>query len=135
MSDYRIRRLSEEDIESLAILYSQFWGIDLDCAKMRNKFAELQANPRYAIFCATVDGNDVGSVMGIVYDELYGNCRPFLLMEDLIVDRAYREQGIGKALMAVLEEYAAEHGCWQIQFIINARGAKSYSILLFKFQN
>jgi len=117
MSGYRIRRLSEEDIESLAILYRQFWGVDSDCAKMRNKFAELQANPKYAIFCATVDGNVVGSVMGTVCDELYGNCRPFLLMEDLIVDKAYREQGIGKALMAELEDYAAEHGCSQIQFI------------------
>lgn len=77
----------------------------------------LTRGARASTFCATVDGNVVGSVMGTVCDELYGNCRPFLLMEDLIVDKAYREQGIGKALMAELEDYAAEHGCSQIQFI------------------
>ena len=117
MGDYRIRRMEERDIESLAILYRQFWGVDSDCARMRNKFAELHANPNYAIFCATVNGSVVGSIMGIVCDELYGNFRPFLLVEDLIVDQEYRERGIGRALMAGLENFAKEHNCSQIQFI------------------
>ena len=117
MRDYAIRRLAEEDIQSLALLYTQFWGVESDCVKMKKKFAELRGNPRYAIFCATADGYVVGSIMGILCDEIYGDCRPFLLMEDLIVDQAYRRRGIGKALVAELEDFAREHDCSQIQFI------------------
>jgi hypothetical protein len=39
---------------------------------MKARFRELNANPKYVILCATIDEVVVGSIMGIVCDELYG---------------------------------------------------------------
>jgi hypothetical protein len=34
--------------------------------------------------------------MGILCEELYGQCRPFMAVEDVIVDQAHRRRGIGR---------------------------------------
>jgi len=52
--------------------------------------------------------------MGIVCDELYGNCKPFLVVENMVVDRNYRRKGIGKMLFEELEKQAKIKECSQI---------------------
>lgn len=113
----QIRKMFKEDIPGLALLYKQFWNEDSSIDLMEKKFIELQNNPKY-IFLSAIEGNDlVGSVMGVICDELYGDCKPFLIMEDLIVDHKYRRKGIGKALITEIERQAIEHDCYQILFI------------------
>lgn len=115
-----IRRLQISDLEPLRQLYRQFWGEDSSIERMRERFHEIGSNSRQVIFCATLDNLVVGSVMGIVCDELYGDCKPFLVMEDLIVNMEYRNHGIGRALVRELEHYAKENGCSQMLFITEA---------------
>ena len=81
---------------------------------MKNKFFELQQNDAYILLCAVEKDNIAGSVMGIICEELYGDCQPFLLLENMIVDSAYRKKGIGKALFVELEKRAKSKGCRQI---------------------
>ncbi|MCL2856448.1 MAG: GNAT family N-acetyltransferase [Oscillospiraceae bacterium] len=109
-----IRDLQTQDIPALAELYRQFWGDDSDVAKMKNKFAELRARNDYILLCAIEEDNVCGSVMGIVCEELYGDCLPFLLLENMVVDGTSRREGVGKALLARLEELAKSKGCRQI---------------------
>ena len=59
----------------------------------------------------------MGSVMGIVCEELYGECQPFMVVEDVVVDRDHRRQGVGRALMMDLERRATERGCSYIIFV------------------
>jgi Acetyltransferases len=109
-----IRNLEIGDMESLSKLYYQFWNEDSDVIKMKNKFSDLQNNDAYIFLCA-VEGNLlVGSVMGVVCEELYGNCRPFLVVENMIVDSNYRKRGIGKMLLEELEKQAKIKECSQI---------------------
>ena len=115
-----IRRLQISDLEPLRQLYRQFWDENSNIGRMRERFHEIESNSRQVIFCATIDNLVVGSVMGIVCDELYGDCKPFLVMEDLIVDTEYRNHGIGRALVRKLEQYAKENGCSQMLFITEA---------------
>ena len=87
---------------------------------MRERFLELRNDPRHVVLCATVDGAVVGSTTGIICEELYGECAPFLVMEDLIVDERFRRRGIGAALMEELMRYARRNGCGQVQFMTEA---------------
>ncbi len=116
----RIRRLRQGDLESLAQLHRQFWGEESNLDRMQARFQELDANPKYILLCATVDEVVAGSLMGIVCDELYGECRPFLLLENLVVDAKHRRKGIGRALLSELQKQARERNCSQILFITEA---------------
>ena len=115
-----IRNLEVGDMESLSKLYYQFWNEDSDIIKMENKFSDLQNNNAYIFLCAVEANLLVGSVMGIVCEELYGECKPFLVIENMIVDIKYRKKGIGKMLIEQIEKRAKAKGCSQIILVTEA---------------
>lgn len=112
-----IGRLTENDMPALAELYRQFWGEESCLEKMQATFRRLKDDPDYIFLAARSDKRLVGSVMGIVCEELYGDCVPFMVVEDVIVDQGRRREGIGSALMCELEKYAAERNCSYILFV------------------
>ena len=115
-----IRDLIMDDLESLSNLYYQFWDEDSDIEKMKKKLPQLQNNNSYIILCAIENEKLVGSVMGIICEELYGDCKPFLLIENMVVDSTYRQRGVGKALFAELEKRAKVMDCTQIILVTEA---------------
>ncbi len=86
MNKVKIRKLKQEDVKSLDRLYYHFWNEQSNIQLMNEKFSKLSNNDSYIFLVVEVDNVIAGSILGIVCHELYGNCRPFLLMEDLIVD-------------------------------------------------
>jgi GNAT superfamily N-acetyltransferase len=88
--------------------------------KMRSAFSRIITNQAYILLAAKHHGRLSGFVMGIICEELYGDCRPFMVVEDLIVDNHRRRDGIGSALMRELEKIAVGHGCCQIIFVTEA---------------
>jgi ribosomal protein S18 acetylase RimI-like enzyme len=109
-----IRDLQVEDIKSLSELYYQFWNENSDIQKMKTKFIKLHNDSTYIFLCAIENEKLVGSVMGIVCEELYGDCKPFLVIENMIVDKTCRKKGVGKTLFAELEKRAKDRDCTQI---------------------
>ncbi len=103
MDELIIRKLEEKDLEELSLLYKQFWNEESNIEKIKVKYQEIKNNPNYIISSAVINGKIVGSIYGVMCEELYGSCRPFLVMEDLIVDKKVRRKGIGKALLEKLE--------------------------------
>lgn len=113
----KIRNLEERDIPAVERLYRQFWGEWSNLESMKKRFTALARNEDYLFLVAEMDGTVAGTIMGIVCHELYGECRPFLLMEDLVVDGRFRKKGIGRALLLHLEEKAKTRDCYQILFM------------------
>ena len=116
----KIERLVKSDLAPLAELFRQFWGVTSSLEKMGPTFSRLTANPAYFLLAAKQNDRLVGFAMGILCEELYGNCKPFLVIEDLIVDKNQRGNGIGSALMYELEKLAVEHECCRVIFITEA---------------
>ena len=112
-----IRELRETDLASLAELYEQLWGETSCLEKMRETFRRLKENPDYIFLVAEHNGHIAGSLMGIICEELYGECRPFLVIEDVIVDRKSRHKGIGSALIRKIENCAISRNCNYIIFV------------------
>ncbi len=73
---------------------------------MQKTYLELKDNSNYIFLAAEIDGAIAGTVMGVICSELYGECRPFMILEDLVVDKDSRKKGIGKALVKNLEQEA-----------------------------
>ena len=114
MCEMLIRALTADDMESLSALYYQFWNETSDARKMKHSFCEMQNSGDYILLGVTEGSRLAGSVMGVICRELYGDCAPFLVVEDMIVDKQSRNKGVGKMLFGALETQARLRGCTQI---------------------
>ena len=122
----KVRRLKADDLEALAGLYKHFWQEESSLEKMQETFKKLEGNPNYILLCAEQQGNLAGSAMGIICDELYGECKPFMVVEDVVVDKDHRRCGIGTSLMRELEKYAAECKCSYIIFVTESERKEAH---------
>lgn len=117
MNNYQIRKAKIEDLVEIATLYKEFWGDESNVEQMHNRFDKFDQDSRYLLLVAELDSKIVGTILGIVCDELYGECLPFMVMEDLVVASSHKRKGIASLLISRLEEYAKQMKCSQIQFI------------------
>lgn len=121
-----IRELIEDDLSGLAGLYKQFWGQESSLEKMRRTFQRLKRNQNYIFLMAEHQNRLVGSVMGVICEELYGDCKPFMVVEDVIVDKQQRRGNIGSSLMHELEKIAVERCCSYIIFVTESERKEAH---------
>jgi ribosomal protein S18 acetylase RimI-like enzyme len=110
----QIREMKKSDMPQLAVLYAQFWNSASDVSRMENNFDIIARKNTHILLCVTENDKLIGSVMGIVCKELFRDCHPFLVIENMIIDKTARKKGIGTALLAELEKKAKTHNCAQI---------------------
>jgi len=133
----KIDRLTEQDIPSLAELFEQFRGEVSSIEMMRTIYARLADNPTYFLMAARQSDRLIGFAMGIICQELYGDCKPFMVIEDLIVDKSQRQNGIGSALMRELEKHAVDQNCCQIILVTESNrldALRLYQSLGYEFE-
>jgi len=124
-----INFLKPEDLQGLKELYEDgFEGSKTDLKRMLETFGIIKDNPNYNILCAKEDGKIVGSVTGIANYELFGDCQPFMVVENVAVLNQYRRRGIAKQLMVKLEERAAQQNCSMIIFVSSAHRAGAHKL-------
>ena len=109
-----IRDIKENDLLQLSNLFYQFWEDISDVDKMKEQLQLIKEENNHIILVCEDDGKIIASVMGIVCRELYGDCRPFLVVENMIVDKEYRHQSIGTQLLTELEIKAKDRNCTQM---------------------
>ena len=109
-----IRDIRKADLPQLALLYGQFWGEKSDPVLMARQLDRIAERGAHILLAAVEGGRLLGSVMGVVCEELYGDCRPFLVVENMIVDRDCRRAGVGHTLLSELETRAKRRGCTQM---------------------
>lgn len=109
-----IREISKKDLPKLAELYKQFWNEESNIEKMNIQFKKIKKANSHIILGAFENENMIGSVMGVICDELYGNCKAFMVIENMIVDNSKRKKGIGKKLIEEIEKIAKLRNCTQI---------------------
>ena len=113
-----IDRLSADDLNGLKFLYENgFDAPKTNSNRILEVFNQIKDNPNYIILCAKIDQMVVGSVMGVVCHELFGDCLPFMVVENVVVLNNYRRMGIAALLMQKLEEQAMVAQCTTILFV------------------
>lgn len=116
-TDCKIRHINKSDLKDIATLYTLFWNDKANLTKMEQTFSILSQNPNYIFLGAEDNGKIIGTIQGVVCDELYGECIPFLVMENFVVAEDYRGKGIGRQLLNEPERIGKEKQCSQIIFI------------------
>jgi len=110
----KIRKLQYNDLNDLGKLYKGFWNEDSDLLKMQETYKKIDQNPNFIVFNALINNRIIGTISGTICFSLYGNCEPFLVIEDFIVDQNERRNGIGKELLKIIEDEARLKGCNQV---------------------
>lgn len=68
-----------------------------------------------------------GSVMGILCQDTVGECRPFVVLENLIVSPKYRKMGLGKRLIIFIEDWARENNSYFVMFMSLAKRTEAHA--------
>lgn len=104
MTDLSIRRAYARDALRIAQLCRDYLGYDCTEEAVANRLTELLHKDTECIAVAEIDGQVVGFVHACEYHLLYQP--PMMNLMGIAVDAQFRGQGIGKALLAIVEEMA-----------------------------
>ena len=89
---------------------------------VRETIEELIESPYHDIIMAIDDEKLVGmAIVSIVMTTLDRN----VYLEDLVVDEAYRGQGIGGQLFAAVKDWGRQKGCRRLEFTSSNRDGKA----------
>ncbi|EXG83301.1 GNAT family N-acetyltransferase [Saccharibacillus sacchari] len=106
-----IRMLQVGDLPQLAVLYGELVEEKSSPEAMRGTFDKIASDDNYSLLGAFEDGRLAGSLMGVICEDLIGECRPFMVIENVIVSEAFRGKKVGKLLMQEAEWVARERRC------------------------
>ncbi|MGZ7440792.1 GNAT family N-acetyltransferase [Paenibacillus sp. TH7-28] len=112
-----IRQITRDDLKDLCMLYEELIDRQTNFEKLVEAFESIKSNDNYYILGAFKENELVGSVMGIICQDIVGECRPFMVIENVVVSGRVRKQGIGKKLMKNIETIAKERSCYYIIFV------------------
>ena len=108
---------SVDDLESLAQLYEELVGVQTDFCKMSENFKLMETSPNYVVLTAKEDNLVVGSAMGVICLDLVGKCKPFMVIENVVVKNGWRGRGIGAMLMEEIEGIGRKENCYYTMFV------------------
>ncbi len=112
--------IEDEDLAELSLLYEELIGSPSDLLKMQAQFTILKSNANYRLTGIKVDGLLAGSVMGIICQDLVGDCRPFMVIENVVISHKFRGLGLGRKIMNEMEAIAKRKDCYYIIFVSSA---------------
>jgi GNAT superfamily N-acetyltransferase len=103
-----IRVARASDAGDIARLTSQL-GYDLTEAAAAGRLSRILSRDDHRFFVADIGGRATGWVHVVVVE--YVDAEAFALIGGLVVDRAHRRSGVGRALIDRAERWAQECGC------------------------
>lgn len=115
-----------DDLESLAELYEELSGEKTDLFEMKVNFKLMESNPSYVVLTAKEDDIVVGSVMGIICLDLVRKCKPFMVIENVVVKSTSRGRGIGVKLMEEIEKIGRKRNCYYTMFVSGGHRKESH---------
>jgi GNAT superfamily N-acetyltransferase len=120
-----IRKGMELDIEELLRLNYQ-WGYEITRKELTDQLKRIDSLENAAVFVAEAKGFVRGRVF--VMEHITFGSEPFIEIHGLVVDKDFRELGIGKALVQKAKEWGRERGfkVLRIRANVNREEAKLF---------
>ena len=114
-----IRPIEERDLSAFARLMGELMGgAPTDSVLLRENFAALQSDESSCVLGAFDDSGDLlGSVYLIFCRDFVDDCRPFAVIENVIVAKSARGTGCGGALMREAERLCRKRRCTYMMLV------------------
>ncbi len=123
-----IQRIKAEDQAQLSLLLEELVGAGTDAAVFGTAFRLILENEQYVLLGAYHNGELAGTAMGIVCMDLTGDCRPFMVVENVVVSANHRKLGIGRQLMLAMEEHAKERNCCYVILVSGKQRVEAHRL-------
>jgi GNAT superfamily N-acetyltransferase len=107
-----IRDALETDAEPIALLSGQL-GYPVDSRVIQERLGQIRRHGDGRVFVAELEGKIVGWIH--VYGVHVLEAPAHALIGGLVIDEKHRGQGIGRRLMAAVEQWAADSGYTSIR--------------------
>jgi len=128
-----MRPATPEDLPQVLALYAQP-GMDdgqvLALPEALAIFEQFQRYPNYRLFVAceeTAQGPVRGTYALLIMHMLAHRGTPAAVVEDVVVDEAYRSQGVGAFMMAHAKALAQEAGCYKLALSSNQKRERAHA--------
>ncbi|MBP2652066.1 MAG: Acetyltransferase family protein [Firmicutes bacterium] len=121
-----IQNIELTDLEQFALLCDELFGAKTNRLNLAQSLEKIMANPAYILIGAKDNGQLIGTVMGIVCFDTVGECQPFMVLENLIVNKNSHRQGVGKMLVNYLEDRAREQNCYYIMLCSSGKRIEAH---------
>ena len=122
----KVEKIKESELEKLAELYYQLGNKESDIYKMKTVFKMINNNPDYYLLGVKTNGLLVGTAMTIICRDLFFNCQPFIVIENVIIDKEYQRKGYGSLLFSKIHNIAKENKCYYIMLLSNRKRQTSH---------
>lgn len=107
-----IERITRNDVVELSKLYEELSEKKSNLEGFYKTFEKINSDESYILVGAKDENNKiVGTVMGIICYELNSDCRPFMVIENIVVSSECKGQGVGRKLMTFIEDEARKRNC------------------------
>lgn len=124
----KIRELTLADIPQVLDLIDQFERNITerpDIARQRVLLEQI-SDRGGAVLGADTDGRIVGTCTVVICPNLSWSGRPYAIIENVIVDKSHRGQGIGKALMEKAQFVAKLAGCYKVALMTGSKRTETF---------
>ncbi|MGL4737638.1 MAG: GNAT family N-acetyltransferase [Cellulosilyticaceae bacterium] len=111
----QIRAFEMRDVEAIWKLNTMEMGYEFSIEASENKLRILANSSKEKIYVAVVDDKVVGYVHANDYDVIYAPHMKNIM--GIAVSEDYKRQGIGKALLFAVEEWAKETGASGVRLV------------------
>ena len=114
-----IRVAGPADFEAVLRLYGHLHPDDprIDDGSDRTAFEQIIASPHLNLLVLERDVAIIATTYLNVIPNLTRSASPYAVIENVVVDEAYRGTGVGKELMAATLDAAWEAGCYKAMLL------------------
>lgn len=105
------RQVEPHDHEGFSVLMDQLSKRADSRELLVSKINRAISNPDMYLMCAELDGELVGSLIGLLCEDFCGDCRPILFIENVVTLEKCRGLGIGRKMFEAIEGWGRAHDC------------------------
>ncbi len=132
MPPFIVREATAADLPRVLELYGQLslgpddYDRPPDPAGSREAFDAMGQTPGFHLLVAEEDGAVQGTLVLAVLPNFSYRNRPWAVIENVVVDEAHRNRGIGAALMEQAAAIAREAGCYKVVLTSNKKRPEAH---------
>ncbi|WP_425447682.1 GNAT family N-acetyltransferase [Dethiothermospora halolimnae] len=121
-----VDRIQKKELKELSLLYNQLGSSNLYIEKLNREFDKIASNNNYFLLGIKENNRLIGSALTIICLDLFNDCRPFMIVENVVIDKENRHKGYGTILFNKIENIAKRYNCYFIMLLSNKKRTKSH---------